>query len=348
MSPTKRKYFNFALLCLLGVVLLLWFGRKLDWREVRTAVSQANLVLLAFAALLICLGYLLRAYRWKVLLAPLGEARLSDLYVATTIGYGAVFLFGRAGEVVRPVILPMRDPRVRPSASFVTIIVERICDLTAVVVLFAVNLLWFKPLVISAEFARVRLAGVVLLVLVVGTLLGLAWFRNKSEVMVGWLKHRLNLWRFIPVRLSGGLIGMLEQLALALRVLVDVRELALTAAWTLIVWIGIAAANLLVLRAFGLPFGVGETIFVMGWSMVGSLVPTPGGAAGAFHAATAAGLIVLGVRIETAAAVSIVMHLINFGPALVVGFFYLIRGDVSFNQLRTLTSSEHTPIKNAA
>ena len=142
------------------------------------------------------------------------------------------------------------------------------------------------------------------------------------------------------MRLSRGLIGLLEQLARALRVLVDLRELAVTAGWTMIVWIGIAAANLLVLRAFGLPFGVSETIFVMGWSMVGSLVPTPGGAAGAFHAATAAGLIFLGVRIETAAAVSIVMHLINFGPALVVGFFYLIRGDISLNKLRTLTSPE--------
>ena len=169
MSPTKPKYLNFVLLCLLAIVLLWWFGRSLDWREVRTAVSQANLALLAFAVLIICLGYLLRAYRWRVLLAPLSEARLSDLYVATTIGYGAVFLFGRAGEIVRPVILPIRDPRIRPSASFVTIMVERICDMTAVVAFFAVNLLWFKPLGnTAAEFSRVRLAGVVLLVLVVG------------------------------------------------------------------------------------------------------------------------------------------------------------------------------------
>lgn len=341
MSPTKRRYFKFVLLCLLAFVLLWWFGRKLDWAAVRAAVSQANWVLLAFAVLIICLGYLLRAYRWRSLLGPLSPSRLSDLYAATTIGFGAVFLFGRAGEVVRPVILPMRDRRIRPAASFVTIMVERICDLTAVVVLFAVNLLWFRPLGnTSSEFSRVRLAGVVLLVIVAGMLAALAWYRKKSELIVGWLKLRLDRWRFIPMRLSRGLISMLEQLARAFRVLVDVRELAVTAGWTMMVWISIATANLLVLRAFGLPLGVSETIFVMGWSMVGSLVPTPGGAAGAFHAATAAGLIFLGVKSETAAAVSIVMHLIDFGPAVVFGLFYLIRGDININKLRTSTSLE--------
>jgi uncharacterized membrane protein YbhN (UPF0104 family) len=106
------------------------------------------------------------------------------------------------------------------------------------------------------------------------------------------------------------------------------------------VWLSITLANLLVLRAFGLPFGVTETIFVLGWSLVGSLVPTPGGAAGAFHAATAAGLIFLGVPRETAAAISIVLHVVDFGPALIFGVYYIIRGDINLSRLRAKTSSE--------
>jgi len=79
---------------------------------------------------------------------------------------------------------------------------------------------------------------------------------------------------------------------------------------------------------------------VLGWSLVGSLVPTPGGAAGAFHAATAAGLIFLGVARETGAAISIVLHLIDFGPAVLFGFFYVIRGDLNLSRLRSLASPE--------
>ena len=74
--------------------------------------------------------------------------------------------------------------------------------------------------------------------------------------------------------------------------------------------------------------------------MVGSVVPTPGGAAGAFHAATAAGLIFLGVSRETSAAISIVLHVIDFGPAVLFGFFYVIRGDLNLSRLRSLASPE--------
>jgi hypothetical protein len=109
--------------------------------------------------------------------------------------------------------------------------------------------------------------------------------------------------------------------------------------WTALVWLGIAFANLLVLRAFGLRFGITETIFVLGWSLVGSLVPTPGGAAGAFHAATAAGLMFLGVTRETAAAISIVLGLVDFGPAVIFGLFYLLHGDINLSRLRSLTSA---------
>jgi uncharacterized membrane protein YbhN (UPF0104 family) len=95
-----------------------------------------------------------------------------------------------------------------------------------------------------------------------------------------------------------------------------------------------------VILAFGLPFGLKETIFVMGWSLVGSLVPTPGGAAGAFHAATAAGLIFLNRPPNEAAAVSILLHLVAFAPAVVWGLYYFLRGDVSFKRLQRLATTE--------
>jgi uncharacterized protein (TIRG00374 family) len=341
LKSSLRKYVEFGVLCALAIAIVWWFGRKLDWTEVSLAVNRSNRYLLGLAALVICIAYVFRACRWGALLAPLGPTRLRDLFAATTIGFGAVFLVGRMGEVVRPIILPMRDPKVRASASFVTIMVERIYDLMAVVVLFAINLIWFKPPSgVETELSRVRMAGIIMLVLAIAAVLGLTWFRRRSKNAIGWLDKRLQRWPLIPLRLRHAVVKVLEQLATALRVLVDARELAVTIGWTTAVWGGIAVANLLVLRAFGLPFGISETIFVLGWSLVGSLVPTPGGAAGAFHAATAASLIFLGVARETAAAISIVMHLVDFGPAVVFGFYYFVRGDINLKRLRSMASPE--------
>jgi glycosyltransferase 2 family protein len=351
-----RKYLKFIALLLLAVLIFWWFWRRLglSWEEVSASVAQSDWRLLALAFSVVCVTYVLRAFRWGALLAPLTPVRLRELFVATTVGFSALFLVGRAGEVVRPVVLPMRDRRVRPSASFVTIMVERICDMLAVVVVVAINLLWFNvPVERVAEFAHGRagrfvvlmfshgqLAGLLLLVGVALSLLGLAWFRRRSPSAINWLDKRFKRWRLMPKRLGYAITSTLEQLARALSVLTDARELVVIVFWTSLIWFAITLANWLVLRAFGMPFGLREAVFVMGWALVGSLVPTPGGAAGAFHAATAFGLIVLGVSEAEAAAASIIIHLVDFGPAVVFGLYYVLRGDINIGRLRQLTSSE--------
>lgn len=334
-----RKYIEFAVLCLLAAALLWLFGRNLDWHEVGRALSTADPLLLTVAIVLVCLLYLVRACRWSALLKPLTPARLKDLFVATTIGFSAVFLIGRAGEVVRPVALPARDPRVSPSAAIVTILVERIYDFVGLTLLFALNLLWFQPPPsLEAYYGRIRALGFGLLALLLTGVGFLIWFRANSAKLLGALDGLFSRWHFFPQRLAQVIIRLLDQLSSALRVLVNAVELAETFGWTMVLWLGVASANLLVLRAFHVDLGFSETIFVLGWSMVGSVVPTPGGAAGAFHAATAAGLIFLGIHKETAAALSIVLHLVDFGPALIFGLFYFIRGDLSISRIRTLIS----------
>jgi hypothetical protein len=81
----------------------------------------------------------------------------------------------------------------------------------------------------------------------------------------------------------------------------------------------------------------------MGFAAVSSVVPTPGGAAGAFHTATAASLIYLKseIRFEDAAAMSIAMHLVYFAPAVFFGLYYFFHGDISIERFRSLLSSEN-------
>lgn len=333
-----RKHLKFIALILLAALILWWFGRGLDWKEVRAAVSSADWRLLAASVLIISAGYLIRAYRWRVLLAPLTPARLREVFVATTMGCAAIFVFGRTGEVVRPVVLPLRDRRVRPTASFVTIAVERICDMAFVALLFALNLLWFPvPAERAAEFANIRRSGIVLLVVIGLGLLGLAWFKRRSRSAIGWVDKRFKRISFIPRRVSETIVHLLEQLARALSVFVDAREFLATAAWSLSLWTVIAIATWCVLHAFGLNFGAKQSLFVMCWGLVGSMVPTPGGSAGAFHATTQYGLhTFLGVDPNKAAAVAIIMHLVFFGPALFFGLYYFLRGEVSIRAVREL------------
>ena len=158
--------------------------------KVGDRIKQENLFTW-LATLIICCGYFLRAMRWKVLLEPITETSLKELFATTTVGFAAVFIIGRAGEIVRPMWLPMRDRRVRPSAALVTLGVERIFDLASLICFFSINLLWFEaPAGQEKQFEYVKFVGNLL---IAGTVAGFGAniYQTYSPQFVDWVKKKL-------------------------------------------------------------------------------------------------------------------------------------------------------------
>jgi uncharacterized protein (TIRG00374 family) len=237
----------------------------------------------------------------------------------------------------------MRDRRVRPSAALVTLGMERIFDLAALVCFFSANLLWFNaPAGREKEFEYVEYAGWAMIALVAVGFAGLYVYHRIAERVQAWVE-RVTDRSWIPQRLRKIFVSILEQLASAVGVLRDWREVVRIVFWTIVLWLSIAIPTWLVLLAFSMPFTFADSLFIMGFAAVSSVVPTPGGAAGAFHTATAASLLFLKPEIlrEDAAAVSIAMHLVYFAPALIFGLYYFVHGDISIERFRSLLSSEN-------
>lgn len=304
-------------------------------------MRKANPLYLALAVLIVCLGYLLRAIRWKVLLQPITESSLLELFATTTVGFAAMFLIGRAGEIVRPMWLPMRDRRVRPSAAVVTIGVERVFDLASLICFFSFSLIWFKtPPGRESEFAYIKLVGNLMLAAAVIGVAALVVYHYKAARIIEWVS-RITDKKLIPGRLRLIILSLMRQLATSLEILKDWKEIFWATFWTIGLWFAIALPTWFVILAFGLPLSFVDSIFVMGVASMGSLVPTPGGAAGAFHAATAGSLMLLDVDKDTAAATSIIMHLVYFAPAVIFGLYYFMHGDISVDRFRSLMSGEN-------
>ena len=224
-----RPVIKFTVLLLLTAILLWWFARGVDWAQVRAEMAGVNWLLIALGVVVVCTTYVLRALRWRALLAPVAETSLRDLLAATTVGFGAIFLVGRSGEVLRPTFLSLSDRRVRPSASFVTIGVERIYDMAAVILLFAVNMIWFRaPGGDPQAYAQVRRAGFVLLAAAVAGIVCLVLFRLRAAEVIRWLDVKLERAPSIVKRVGRFLTNLLEQLRLVLGVLTNARALAVT------------------------------------------------------------------------------------------------------------------------
>ena len=339
------KNLKSVLILAIGLGLAWWFISRLDLDTVGAHLRNARIWPLLLAALLINLTMFARSLRWQALLSPIRATKLSNLFAATSVGFGAIFVIGRAGEIIRPAVLSLRE-RIKPTATFATILIERLFDTTAVVSLFAANLLFFKLPPDQSNANALNAIRSVGLALLIGVAVGIALLlllRLKATAVIEGLKRR-GAW--LPKKLSYPLLNFISHLADGLSVLLNLRALAVTIFFTACVWTLVSAATWLTLFAFGLNFPISHTIFVLGFGLVGSVAPTPGGSAGAFHAAAAKGLEFLGLDPNLAASIAIVYHLIAFGPPFVIGLFYLIRDDISLGQLREMIASE-TELKDS-
>ena len=324
---------------LLALGLAYWFARGIDWTTVGEHWRKANLWLLLIGSLLINATLILRAVRWIWFLKPITKANFWDALAATVIGFGCIFLLGRAGDVVRPLMLSLRT-RIKASATIATILIERVFDMTAVGALFAVNLLFIElPPNSSISMDKLRVTGILMVCAMILGIGLLVLLRLRAQFVLGLFEK---LFGWLPKKILDFGLGLLTHLADGLGVLMNARALLATVGHTVLIWGTIALSYWFVVRGFGLEFSPSQIVFVLGAGLVGSLIPTPGGSAGAFHVAAQKGFIALDVEQNLAASIAIAVHFISFGSPFVWAIFYLLRTDISLGQIRTMMSGQES------
>src|SRR5436309_4756678 len=114
------------------------------------AIRNANPFLLILSIVAIYACYALRSLRWKVFQRNLGPSRFGTIYAMTLAGFAAVFLLGRAGEPVRPLLLARKEKLPIADMSGIYAL-ERIFDLVSAAVIAAIALLLSKSHSLAAK-----------------------------------------------------------------------------------------------------------------------------------------------------------------------------------------------------
>jgi len=320
---------------LLIVVLLWWFLQGVSVSGIVTAIRHAKASYVSAAVLLSLAGFLFRILRWRFLLSPLEWVRLSSLASAVFIGWAVTAILpGRLGEIARAVQLRRRAP-VRASAVFGTIVLERMLDVLAMLILVAAVLAFVPAAALGSRVGP--------LVGSIRTGAGVVFAVLTAIAAVVFLAHRLppgvsaklRLW---VERLPGGFgrtgWGVLESFGSGLsgalrggaaRGVTATRLRAGVALHTAILWATICGVHVLLFRAFDIeasPLGVPLLLFFI---TLGLAVPVPA-ALGSYHTAVQFGLTALaGVPNETAAGYAIVSHAVTMGPPALIGLGLLAR-----------------------
>ena len=350
MRRTLRS-FLIALLILAALVALAYQSRHkvhladFTWRKFAHSVSGANvwLLLISFIGIYVC--YAIRALRWQRFCRYLGPTGFWSTYSATLMGFAAIFVLGRAGEPVRPLLLARKNCQPAPG-MFGIFFLERAIDFASAAALACLSLLVFPKALSDAgadtDWLEGARRGAWLLL---GGLVALVAFLFYYRVHgAGAVDRFLVRWRSssgMRRRLASALTGISEGLQ-AIRTWPD---LLLAVAYSAAHWGLAAAIYWAVAQAFAADFPTSNikypgAMLLLAVTLVGSVLNLPGLGGGAQFASFIGLTRIFNVDQEPAAAIAVVLWLITFAGSAVAGVPLLIHEGLSMGELRKLARAE--------
>jgi glycosyltransferase 2 family protein len=323
---------------LLAIALLGWFLRDANLSDVWMYVRGARIELLVLSLVFVAATLWIRAIRWRHLLAPIGPVRFRTAFRTGVIGFAALAILpARVGDLLRPYLLA-RQEALPFSATFATIVMERVLDLIAVLALMAVYVWGFadtstwKPHLLGPIEVSAAIGGVVALALMI-----LMWVLASHPERIGTFVHSTD--RILPHALAARLGHWARTFSGGFAVARSPRGLFLSLFWSFPLWLAIAVESWAVTRAFAIDMPFTGSFLLQAMLVVGVAVPTPGGV-GSYHEAYRIGVTTFfGAPNDRAVAAAIVVHLISFVPILLLGILFMAQDGLSFGRLKELAGS---------
>lgn len=143
MKKRLRTILQYLFFFGLGIFLIWWSVRGLtdDHKaHIRSAVQEANYLLIIPVFGIMILSHFIRALRWRLLIQPLGyQPTIRNTFFAVMIGYITNQALPRLGEFVKCTFL-FRYEKVPVEKLIGTVILERIIDLLCLLVVFGITL----------------------------------------------------------------------------------------------------------------------------------------------------------------------------------------------------------------
>jgi len=329
-----------ALVVLIVAALLAmrWRHGEFDWSLLASTLLAVRGRWLAAALLVGLATYYGRALRWSVLIRHLRpDASLWSLFSATAIGFTAIVLFGRPGELVRPYLIASKE-RLPFSSQLAAWFLERICDLLSTLLIFGFALAYVAntgiqvgprlqwTLEAGGYFAGI-LGSVSLLVVLV--------LRQYSAPMRRRFVEALAVF---PSRLRGKAIELFDAFILGIEATRTRLGLAGIIGYTVLEWALIVLSFVALVRAFPAldALAVPDVLILMGFVSFGSLVQIPGIGGGLQVVAIVVLTEIFHTSFETAAGIALMIWCVSFLVIVPFGLTLFVREGMTWRKIKEI------------
>jgi len=341
--PSKRwRMIAILVAALLLIAAVLSFrrlrGSEFQWDQFASTFRQLDPVWLAAAVILILFTYVGRALRWQVLLRPVcPNPNLWRVFVATAIGFTALVIFGRPGELVRPYLISLKQ-NVSFSSQIAAWLLERIYDLLVVLLLFGYSLshvhatrLSFGPhLDFVLKTGGYLVAGICTLCFLF--LLGVRHFSDAMQ------RRFLSSVTFLPENYY----KRLEQVVIAFAAGMESTKshgfVALLLGYTMAEWLIIVISNFCLFKSFPATahFSLNDTLVFCGFVGLGSALQIPGVGGGMQVASILILTEFFGLTLEVSSAIAILLWITTYVVIIPIGIILALHEGLNWKNLREL------------
>jgi uncharacterized protein (TIRG00374 family) len=316
----RRRHAIRAAVALTGIAASLIFGylaiRGVNFRATWDALEASNPWWLVPSLAALATSMAARVVRWRLLFRPGRRPPFVPLAKASVLGlFFNSILPARAGEAAR--IVALRSYAGTPVAeATATVVVERIADLTSLLLLLFVLIAWLPHV---SWLSAAGIAAACCLVGVIG--LGLAVWHLRERPL-----PRLPRLSRLPGLSEERLRHIMENALHGMETLVSPRQAFAVLAWTYGSWFLLGLSFWFLMLGLHLHLSILAALLVVIATGLAFIVPSAPSAVGVFEAAGLTALSAYGIDRSHAFAYVVVLHLLNFVPFIVAGVVVLALG----------------------
>lgn len=334
MEKNKKRTLIITLGWIISLLFLYLTFKQINLSELWNTLKSANYLWVIPNIIVVMFAMFHRAYRWQIMLDPIKHVNLHDLFASTMVGFMANNVLPlRMGEFVRAYSIG-RLGNLSRSASFATIVLERVFDIFTLLIMLAVIMI-FRLLPLNPEgehYQNIVYAGYLMLAVSIALFVLLLFLKIKSQPTLNLFKKLL---KPFPAKLSNIALDMLEKFAAGLSVLGDTKKMISISIHSIILWFVTGISNYFIFMAFGLndlPWTASFVVLIV--VTLGITVPNAPGYVGVYHALVVLALSFYPTEVSELAArgCAIVMHGAQYIVITGVGIYYLLSRHLSLQE----------------
>lgn len=304
-------------------------------------IASANYATLPLMLAFLFLFYWLKTVRWAWLLSPVQPITSRELFPAVMIGFAANNLLpAHLGEFVR-VFVVRRRHQIPAAAVLSTVVLERIFDVLAILVLFGIGLSVSKDMPDHYRSSAMIFGGLAVGVstVVVLYLIWTDWFLRQVSRVLTWCP-------FLPNALTGKVVETLRTGAAGLHALRNGRAVMLIGANSLAQWLLNGLLAWTALRAFGIDVSFASGLIITGVTALGVTIPSTPGYFGVIQICFAVSMKAQAVRPPESLVLgaSLYYHISMYIPVTLLGLHYLHTAGLHLSDLSSAAEHSADPV----